>query len=513
MLILTQNQPEHNKDNTMKPYLLLVSAFAAICILPFHIRAASVSAPKEAFHDLGVFAYESGEYEKALQFFRKAVAASPGNAEYLHSLSKTYLMLQQYNEAELQLKKAYALDEENPEIAFDLGLLFYETREYREAIPFFQRSVETSTQIPPKSVYMLGICFFRERQYNSALGYFETMMQMDPAIRPDLSYYAGICQAKINLQKAALNSFEFVVQHSEKPSLQDQAKQWIDTLSKMKTRIRPLRIMAKMGAQYDDNVRLEPLDLDLYEDEKDFVWKGFVSARYTLQGNSPLQVGLGYSQYQTIHDDATEYDLTGSIGQFFMKYDCSPLTYGIYYTPAYYWLDGESYLLSHKIRPEVTLKLGPQVLGRFSFEYAANNHFEDLDREGKSNGFGTKWYFFMNNKDYLYAEAEIMENDADHPDHDYRRLDAGMGLSLRLRYDLFFMARGNFRQTDYFHEDSGYGFMREDSRYTGSLALSKDIYADILGVELEYEYTKNDSNILQYEYQRNTATLSLIAQY
>jgi hypothetical protein len=73
----------------------------------------------------------------------------------------------------------------------------------------------------------------------------------------------------------------------------------------------------------------------------------------------------------------------------------------------------------------------------------------------------------------------------------------------------------NLKYSDrgYDNVDSRYLVKRADKKYGGSLSLSKGLFCDWLSIMGEFDYTRRDSNIIDYRYKRNLTTLSLIARF
>ena len=178
-----------------------------------------------------------------------------------------------------------------------------------------------------------------------------------------------------------------------------------------------------MGYQYDDNVRLESLDEDIFADEGDYVTVGYFSGKYNLINNPDYKTGLGYSHYQTWHDDLERYDLVGSTFNIYTKYSLHPLTFGLSYIPSYYWLDSESFLMQHQIRPEMTWKVNEKLITRLSYSYYRNNRFQDNDRDGHTNEvFLNAYYRVGEKKKYLFGGIGYEDNSASHADQYYEQI-------------------------------------------------------------------------------------------
>jgi hypothetical protein len=269
-----------------------------------------------------------------------------------------------------------------------------------------------------------------------------------------------------------------------------------------------------VGCQYDDNVRLEPLDEDIYPDEGDFAAVGYFSGKYDFLDKERWVLGAGYSHYQKWYDDLPGYDLVGSIFRFYGKYRLRPFTFGVTYLPSYYWVDSDSFLMTHQIRPEVSWKVCPDLLARLSYSYQRNNYFQNNDRDGHTNEVSLAAYYSLGEKrGYLFGGMDFEVKTAAHPDQRYEQYKLRLGMSLEIPWDFTLGLTGRFYEQNYEQEDSFYEIKREDAKYYGGVSLSHRFFHDWLDIIAEFNYTKNDSNINDYQYERKVTTLSLKAEF
>jgi len=81
-------------------------------------------------------------YDEALAKYREAARMEPGQAPFHSSAGSVYLIRKDDGAAEGELRKAIELDGELFEPRFLMGVLRYQRREYRAAIPELERSME-----------------------------------------------------------------------------------------------------------------------------------------------------------------------------------------------------------------------------------------------------------------------------------------------------------------------------------------------------------------------------------
>jgi len=471
------------------------------------------SEPGRAYYDFGVFAYEDGDYEDAVSNFETALSADDQNPFYHHFLGKTYQQMKMYVDSAIHLYQAWRLDPDMSGLRYDLAHQNYKAGDFERASGFFVESVKED----PSNVlayYYAGISNFKLERYESALPFFFDAIEKSPSIKANGFYYAGICYRKMREIDKAMSHFEYVRDHADSQGLIDSAEKWLEEIAAYRRANRPLGLYAKLGSSYDTNVRLEPLDADVYADEDDFLSQGFVSGRYNFVNTEDLKIGLGYSHYQTVYGRLETYNLIGSIGSFNIRYSMPRLTLGLNYFPSIYWLDGHTYMRRQELRPEVMIKLSNSLSMRFSYSYYNVNHVQDDGRDGNIDGFSLDGYnSFPRLKMLLYGGVGYEVYYPSDPDQDYGQAKARLGVSLTLPLDLKLDAMGRYYHKRYENPDSLFGMTRKDDKYTGSLAISRNLIYHWLTIIAEYSYTRNDSNITVYDYQRQTATLSLATKY
>ncbi|MBW2107021.1 MAG: tetratricopeptide repeat protein, partial [Deltaproteobacteria bacterium] len=284
---------------------VLVILFVIFMHLPAHAQEQG-----NAYYDLGVFAYEDGDYEGAEVNLKKALTFSPDSPFYNHYLGRIYLKMERYPEADAYLNKAWDLNPDISGLKYDIAFLNYKTSNYSRAADLFTEIVKED----PSNVlaqYYAGICLYKQKNYGKALKYFINATQISPTVKDNGYYYAGICHLKMGNFKKATEKFEYVRDYAESASLREYAKKWLQATDRQKKALKPYSLYAKLSYKYDDNVRLEPLDKDIYADEDDYVTEGYFSGRYNIVNRQDYNIGLGYSHYQTWHKNLENYDLTG----------------------------------------------------------------------------------------------------------------------------------------------------------------------------------------------------------
>src|SRR3990172_632546 len=92
--------------------------------------------------DKGDRLFQEKRYEEALAQYRQAILQEPGQAPFHSSAGRVHLIRKDYSAAEGSLGKAKQLDDEFFEPHFLMGVLRYQERNYRGAIPELSRSMD-----------------------------------------------------------------------------------------------------------------------------------------------------------------------------------------------------------------------------------------------------------------------------------------------------------------------------------------------------------------------------------
>ncbi len=281
-----------------------------------------------------------------------------------------------------------------------------------------------------------------------------------------------------------------------------------------KKKITSLDLYLKIGARYDENVRLEAFDVDLFADDEDTAAVVYFSGRYRFIKRKQFEASAGYAHYQIVYRDISEYDVLGSIGQFNAKYKWRDFTFGLAYQPSYYQVDHQRFIMYHQIKPDVTWQVRKNLVARFNYSNTDNNNFQEDRRDGSTKALNLDFYYIISKKGhYLFSGIGHDRNDAAHNDYDWKRAHFKLGGSFNLPRKVQLVATGKWDDKSYENVDSFFAIARQDKKYFLSLSASRPLFYDWLSVILDYNYTLNDSNIADYEYDKHEMTLSLAARY
>jgi tetratricopeptide (TPR) repeat protein len=485
-----------------------------VCILFLYLPAAEGEDRGRAYYDFGVFAYEDGDYEDAENNLKKALEFNPNNPFYNHYMGKICLKTERYDDAMTYLMQAMKTDPSIPELKYDVAFLNYKLSDYAKAAAGF-KAVSAADPSNVLAQYYAGISLYRLKNYKDSKDYFIQAGEKSPTLRANAYYHAAICYQQMGESDNALEKFEYVREHADSEEFRQSAVRWIQAVQEQKNRFKPYSLYLKIAHSYDDNVTLDSdvTDSDTAADEDDYLSVAYFSGKYNFISQREYQAGIGYSHYQSWYNNLDEYNLTGSIFSLYTKYRLHPFTLGFAYMPSYYWLDSESYLRRHRLEPELIWEISGNFLIRLSYSYDKDDYFQDSDMSGHTNEVFGDIFYSLSEGVLFFGGIGYKKNTASHSDYSYGQLKASLGMSLDLPWELNLRMAGKYQKRQYDDADSYYGLEREDSKYSADLSLSKKLFYDWLSIGAEFNYTKNDSNIREYEYDKKTVGLSVTARY
>jgi tetratricopeptide (TPR) repeat protein len=179
----------------------------------------------DVYYDLGVFAYEDGDYEIAERHFKKALEFDADNPLYNHFFGKIYLKTGRYQEAMNYLNLAWEVDPDMSELKYDIASLNFKMSNYPRAAELFAEIVDED----PSNL----LAHFHEL-YQTGLDYFLALAEKSPANKGNSYYYAGVCYWKTGRTEKAVEKLEWVIASAKGAQLREKAAELLHIIKKEK---------------------------------------------------------------------------------------------------------------------------------------------------------------------------------------------------------------------------------------------------------------------------------------
>ena len=462
------------------------------------------------YYDMGVYAYEDGKFQEAEGHFKKALAADPENPVYLHYLGRVYLQTDRYVDARKYLEAARDKDPDQPGLNYDLGLLYYKIEKYAMA----SEHLTTAADEDPSNVlaaYYGGICLYHQKRYDDAGPLFEAAAERSPSLKVNATYYAGVCDYHDGDINGAEEKFTYVKENAESSNDRANADKWLAILAQ-EERPKPWAIDLRLHYVYDDNVPLDPTGEEaVYSDASDSGIYGYIAGQYNVINRSDFVLGAGIARGQIWYSDLTMFDMSDSNADIYTTYASGSWLFGLNYIPRLYTIDDEDYLLQHQIRPTLHWQPSRDFMTRLSYSYYLRDYRQNDARDGNLHDIYLElFYHVFGGKGFVFGGLGYESSTSDDDVYDYNRPKAKAGLVTELGWKV----RMDLELYFYIKEYPNYpGETREDDKITGIVSFQRPVYWDWLYAIAEYNYTTNDSNVDRFEYQRNTVSLGLEAEF
>jgi tetratricopeptide (TPR) repeat protein len=206
-----QARKDHERALALDPedpeirYRLGVALMKAGCdeqaILAFEHCVRADARMSKAQINIGYIYDQQGEREKAILAFQRAIEMNPNSVESHCNLGAAYGDLGRKREAIDEFKKAIDLDPLCALAHFNLGVIYLEDRP-EEA----RASLQKALAIDPQNLdiqYYLGVLFFKKGMYDTSLRYLEQCRQQQ-ADAPRVLYVLGMAYNKSDMPDHAI---------------------------------------------------------------------------------------------------------------------------------------------------------------------------------------------------------------------------------------------------------------------------------------------------------------------
>lgn len=465
-----------------------------------------------AYYHFGVFDYEEGDYESAEMWLEKALTQNPDNPYYLHWTGRVCLKTGRFAEGVAYLEKAWSHDSTIPGLKSDLAFAKYRSGDFSKAAALFMEIIGKDPE-NGFAQYHAGMSLFRAGRFQEAPAPLFKAGQIRPDILAYCRHVSGICRYMSDDLEAATDDFEYARDHADSEMFRKRAEEWLAEIRERR-KIKPYGIWIRASGIYDGNVPMGPDGGDLQSDEEDCIARILVSGHYDFTDSGAFRPTVGYGHYQTWHRDLKTYDLTGMMPYLSARFSWRPAIFELGYHPAWYRLDSESYLESHAARLRLLYKFGENARTGFSYAYADDNYSSDDDRDGvgQEAGFDFK-YDFTGHGTILFGDAGVRNYSASHSDYSYFKASGVLGFLVNLPWNFTFRISGRYEDKKYDHTHTRYGIRRNDDTYSGVLKVGKTFFDGLAAIFAEYDYTENDSNIIDKNYKRNRVAISTEFEY
>lgn len=459
----------------------------------------------------------------------QAVAADPEDAvaAYYHGL--TLARLGNQAEAITELERALSVRPDLKPAVLDLGILYFETGQYPAAEQWLQRAYQHPDSRFAAAFY-LGMTRLRTGDAAGAVPFFEEAGK-DPALRNAAQYYQAVAllrDGETSDARILLGQVESGPPDAETTVIARQTLAG-GTATAAAADGKPWSVHANAGFGYDSNVGLIPdssaaqvgLDTD---GETDGFFRIGAGGQYRIFDVEQGSGSLGYNFYNSVHFSTSRFDLQSHRLDLTMTsaplYD-GLMQVGIVGLYDFYLLDYESFYQAGRGTPFVNFFTGDVAATQVFYSFGGQDFLDapfDPFRDSYVNAAGIRQYFLLGAADrsmsvgYRWDDYDPLSRDGT----DFAYMDNMF--DVQFDFGIFDVARGQlgylFDLQDYEHPNSrtDYRKRRHDQQSQFVVQLSHG-FTEWISADIAYLGVLNDSNIADFEYDRNIIQANVWLQF
>ncbi len=411
------------------------------------------------------------------------------------------------------LLASFQLQAATPQQDFEQGVRYFKSGKPEQAIGYFERARKAGLNTAALH-YNLGVSYYKLARYESAITAFKRAGRFSK-MAPLAWYNIGLVRQKQGNSKDALKWFK----KASKATNDKKLKQLADRkISQLKARKKTWSGLVYGGYGYDDNVTLDPDNLNLATDQSDNFYELFVYARGQISGSRQSGWLFKGRLFDDIYTTLDQFNFMEANAGFFRTLPLGSWNSesGVYFT--YSTLGDKGYLQTANLSFDARKRYARKSSLRFRVRLHALDNIEPIYnsvagssvdarietrwRAGRKSRYRAYYQFDYNARNNRYNAAT----------NEFYSLSP-LRHRLRLDYDVKFSSKwrakiaGEYRYSWYRQENNNRYTNNTDERRTENrlrayLTLSYQ-FIDNMAVNLEYLYTNNFSNIQLYEYSRN----------
>ncbi len=463
-----------------------------------------------SYFERGMEQYKQENYKASLPLFIQSREENPSSSLTAYYLGLNYIKLGNDQKAIEQFKDAVTYLPKMKEALIELIHCLYRSDELEEAKKWIAEAESEGIRQAQIS-FLKGLVLLKEKKFDAALELFQKAKILDPSLEQASQYQIGVIHLKREDLSRAEKAFNEVIDLQPASDLAQYADEYIDAVRKRQEALRPWKISYKTTWQYDDNVILQPENSSLASDiTKQSDWRIIydLKTEYTRRFEGPFRFKARYD---------FSYSKQNRLGYYNTMIHSANLQPTLYFKkstlsfPASYShtiVDDRSYLSNHSLEAVYNFTLGKVQMGQTYLRYDYKDYLwtsslteEDPDANELRSGLG--WFlFYGKTRGFCNMRYRFNRNWTKGKNGEYtgNRIDALVLVPVLDKLDVWITGRVDFH--DFVNTHTAFEIEREDELYTGSVFIAYKFYKEH-EFQLQFTFTKNDSNISEYTYSQS----------
>lgn len=470
----------------------------------------------------GIIEFDAGKYDKAKTEIEKALEERHDDPDGNYYLGLIYLELGRLKDAEDRLKRVIELEPSYQGAHYQLGIVYYKQGAYNDALTAFS---DAEKREPPRGMiyYYQGLIYHKQGNYDKTPPLFLKAVTLVPEVALTSHYYSALSYYKRGDFEDAEEEFNETVRLEPDSDIARSSRKYLEEIGKAQKGSKRWDLSLSLSLQYDTNVVLEPDESTLAAQiarNQDTRSVAFLRGGYQLLKGDSWNVGAGYSFYSSLHHELSEFNTLSHDLLIYGDYTWQRYQARIQYDFNSVSVNNNRYLVSHSINPFINISERDRYITQISYRYQLKDFLDtaqftvNSERDGTNNSAGLTQFIFFQGKNGNLRIGYFLDSDStDGPDWDYdgHRILFGLGFPVIKEIKLDLLAEYNIKGYKNPNSLSPEGDKRDDALTTYTIGISRD-FKDYLTAGIQYLYSRNDSNIAIFEYNRNIYSFTIAAR-
>jgi tetratricopeptide (TPR) repeat protein len=163
----------------------------------------------------GIESYNTGHYDRAIEFFKEAAGIHPDYADVYFKLGLSMLRHGDHEQARAGFIEALRINDKYTEARFYLGVSYLDEKLYREALPHFERAAGEKPAYADLQCY-LGSTYFYLGELKKAHAALDRALKLSPGYAK-ARYYFGLLLYAMGEKKDAVEYLSGGIRELERP--------------------------------------------------------------------------------------------------------------------------------------------------------------------------------------------------------------------------------------------------------------------------------------------------------
>ena len=164
----------------------------------------------DALNLLGVIAFQTRNYELAIQYYKKALSLNQGHSVIFNNLGNALKLSGHTEDAVVAFQKAICLKPDFSEAHYNLGCILNKEGRHDEAIVCYQRAIQYKPDLA-EAYYNMGIAYQEKGEDDEAIAHYKAALQCNPGLAEPYINLGGALQKKGEIE-AAIGCYQKALQ-------------------------------------------------------------------------------------------------------------------------------------------------------------------------------------------------------------------------------------------------------------------------------------------------------------